>query len=156
MKLSKAMLAAGVLTTIAAGSLVGPSVASAYGGEDGSGIIDKLVEKFGLSRDDVQAVFDEARVEKHAEMEAEEAERLASLVEDGTLTQEQADALSQKREEMRQAREELRDQDLTREEIHEQMKSDMEDFKAWAEEQGIDLDAIRSEKGEGFGHRGHG
>lgn len=155
MKISKTMLAAGAITTVAAGSIIGTSVASAQSGDGGSGIVDRLVERFSLNRDEVEAVFEEERDEKHAEMEVREEERIAGLVEDGTLTQEQADALNAKRDEMRQSKEDLMDQDLSFEEMRDQMRSDMEEFEAWAEEQGIDLDAIRPEKGRGFGGHGH-
>ncbi len=156
MKLNKAMLVAGIVTTVAAGSLAGTTFAGAQTSESGNGIIDKLVEKFNLNKDEVQAVFKEAHDERHAEMKAKQAERLAALVEDGTITQDQADALTAKHEELDAKREELKSQDLTREEIREQMQELKDEFKSWVDEQGFDLDAIRPEKGDGFRKHGHG
>lgn len=54
---------------------------------------------------------------------------------------------------MHTLRESLRDQDLTREQMHDKMKEARDSFETWAEDQGIDLEAIRPE-GKGFGEHG--
>lgn len=156
MKISKSMLAAGVVTTVAVGSVVGTSLVSAHPGTDNASIVDKIASTFNLNKDEVEAVFEEARDERHQEMETKHAERLSSLVEAGTLTQDQANALAAKHDEMQATRESLKDQDLTREEMKDQMEAAREEFKTWAEEQGIDLESIRPEKGEGPRMGGHG
>lgn len=159
MKINRGMLVAGLVTTVAVGSLLGIGTASAQSTTGQTSVVDKMVEKFNLNRDDVQTVFEEVHDERHAEMEAKRAERLASLVEDGTLTQEQADALQAKHDEMEALRESWRDEGLTSDEIRQNMQDVRDGFKTWAEEQGIDLDNIRPASGEfgGHGHRGpHG
>ena len=156
MKLSKGMLAAGIVTTVAAGSIVGTSVASAHSGNGSGNVIDKLVERFSLNRDDVQAVFEEVRDEHQADMQAQRDEQLSELVQNGTLTQTQADALKAKQQEMHEYRNELRDQNLSREQLRTQLQEQRESFRAWADEQGIDLQAIKPDRGMGMdGHR-HG
>ena len=155
MKLHKNMLAAGVVTTVAAGSLLGVSMASAQTSDGGTSIVDRIASTFNLNRDDVQNVFDEQRQERHEQMEQKHEEHLQQLVEDGTITSEQKDDLEAKHEEMRTLRESLKDQDLTREEMRNKMQEARSEFEAWAEDQGIDLESIRPEGKDGMRGR-HG
>lgn len=157
MKLSKNMLAAVAVTTVAAGGLLGVSAASAHGnGEHKDELVTKLAEKFNVDKSEVEAVFEAQHAEMEAEREAERSEHLQSLVDSGKITAEQKTALEAKFEEMHTKREELKDQNLTRKEIHDKMDEARDSFEAWAEEQGIDLDAIRPERGARgeFGHGG--
>ena len=90
----RTLLAGAAIAAVGMGTLgtVGlASAATANDGSTGTSIVDKLVSKFNLSKEDVQAVFDEDRTERQAEMKANQQERLAQAVTDGTLTQEQAD-----------------------------------------------------------------
>lgn len=158
MKLSKSMLAAGVVTTIAAASVVGIGAASAQS-NSGDSIVDKIATKFSLNRDEVQSVFDEKHEEREAEHEQRQATRLQELVDNGTITAEQKTSLEAKHEEMEAKREAMRDQDLSRKEMRTQMETARTELEAWAKEQGIDLDAIRPEGMEmrmehGGGHHG--
>lgn len=148
MKISKTMIAAGLVTTVATGSIIGTSLASAHTTSNQQSIVDKIAEKFSLNTEDVQAVFDEAKEERHQEIETKRAEHIATLVAEGTLTQEQADLLKVKHEELHAARNSLKEQDLTKEEFHEQMKALKEEFNTWAEEQGINLESIRPDNAE--------
>jgi polyhydroxyalkanoate synthesis regulator phasin len=147
------MLAAGVVTTIAAASVMGIGAASAQS-SSGTSIVDRIATKFNLNRDEVQSVFDE----KHDEMQANRAEKqstkLQELVDNGTLTADQKTALQAKQEEMHSAMESLRDQNLSREEMRTKMEDGRTEFEAWAKDQGIDLESIRPEGGMGMGHRG--
>lgn len=153
MKLSKSMLAAGVVTTIAVASVVGIGSASAHS-NSGDSIVDKIATKFSLNRDEVQLVFDEKHEERHAEREERQETRLQELVDNGMITSEQKTALQAKYEEMQAKRQALHDQDLSHEEMRTQMEAARTEFEAWATEQGIDLEAIRP---EGMGMRmGHG
>lgn len=117
-------------------------------------IVEKIAAKFNLNKDDVQAVFDEERDERHAEMQARFAERLDDLVNSGKITNEQKDAIIKKHEEMHNKMLELKD--MEPEERKAEMQKVHEDFKNWAEEQGIDLPALGPMK---FMHKrgvGHG
>lgn len=104
-------------------------------------LITALAEKFNLDTDEVQAVFDEQREVHQEEMREQHEmlfeEKLAQAVEDGGLTQEQADAIIEKMEEMRDSMEAYKD--LAPEERKEAMQGHAEDLKTWAEEQGIDM-----------------
>jgi hypothetical protein len=133
MKVSKSMLAAGTVTTFAIASLAGLGVASAHSSNgNGTGNPEQKMEQ---------------RQEKRTE-------RLNTLVAEGTLSEEQRLALEAKHEEMHALRDQLRSQDLTHEQMHVQMEAAREEFKAWAAEQGIDLEQIRPEGAPGQGHRG--
>ena len=158
MNISKTISTVGVGAAIVVGSMFAVNAVGAHSGGDVSD--DRaaaIAEKLGVNSDQVKEAFEEIHAEKKAEREEQKAEHLAGLIADGTLTQEQADALQAKHEELREAKEALKEQDLTREEIREQMQEAKDEFRAWAEEQGIDLEEIRPEGGrEGHkgGHRG--
>ena len=155
-KATKIITTAGVGAAIVAGSMLAVTATSAHSGGSSDERAAEIAERFDLDETEVQTYFTEKKAEHQAERAEKHAEHLASLVEDGTLTQEQADALSAKHAEMREAKEALKDQDLTKEEMQEQMEASRADLKAWAEEQGINLDDIHPEKGEGHkkGHYG--
>jgi hypothetical protein len=133
MKFNKTMLAAGVVTTIAAGSLLGVNAASADSANGESNIVDKIVSKFNLNKDEVQAVFDEAKEERQAERAAELSEDLQDKVDRGDITAEQKTLIEDKMAEVRAARE-----------------TEREYLKQWAEDNEIDLRYITG----GRGHMG--
>ena len=150
MNVSKTAATVGIGAAIVAGSMLAVSAANAQSeNANGDNRAGEFAERFNLEEGEVKQYFEEKHEQRHEDREAKHAEHLATLVSDGALTQEQADALSAKKDEMHEAREGLRDQDLTREEMKEQMMQSKDEFKVWAEEQGIDLEALRGEKGEG-------
>ena len=131
MKITKSLFVAGVVTTFAVASLAGIGAASAHGSNNRiSGSEEKMTQ----------------RQEKRAE-------RLETLVQQGTLSEEQRAALEAKHEEMHNLRDELKNQNVPRAEMRERMKESREAFKAWVTEQGIDLQALHTEGGHGHGHR---
>ncbi len=154
--MSKSLVSAGLLTAVAVGSLAGVSAVNAASDSHKDSLIDKIVTDTGADRTKVEAAFDAHHEEMRAEMEQKKSERLQNLVDAGTITAEQKTALEARFEEMHTQREALRDQDLTREEMHNQMEQHKTEFEAWAKEQGIDLSTMHPERGEGFGARGHG
>ncbi len=116
-------------------------------------IVEKIATKFNLDSEDVRIAFEEHRAEMEEEMQAREAERLAQAVESGELTQAQVEAILVKRDELRLRMEEARENfepgtEIDRETVKEQMRAEMEDLQAWADEQGIDLKYLHP-----FGHR---
>ena len=112
-------------------------------------IVQKIAERFNLDEEDVKAVFDEERDEHHAEMQARWAERLEDLVNDGKINAEQKQAILDKHEEMHNKM--LEWKDLSHEERHQKMQELHEEFKNWADEQGIDLPLL-GPFGGGFRH----
>ena len=153
MKISKSMLAGGIVTTITAASILGVGAVSAQSSSRDS-IVDKIATKFPINRDELQSVFDEQHDEMEAKHEQRQATRLQELVDNGTITADQKTALQAKHEEMEAKRETLKDQNVTREEIHTQMETARTEFETWAKDQGIDLKAIRPEGGMGIGRHG--
>lgn len=105
-----------------------------------SSIIQKLVEKFNLNAEEVQEVFDEARDEMRQEAQARFEERaggkMDKMPEFNQLTDEQKEALSAKREELREKFEALKD--ISPEERQAKMEELREELESWAEENGID------------------
>lgn len=160
MNITKTISTAGIGLAIIGGSMMAVNIASAHGNDKQSELVDRLSTELNVDSAKVQGVFDSLKEEHKAERDAKHAEHIVSLVENGTLTQEQAGALSAKFDELQTAREALKDQDLTHEEMREQMKEARSNFEAWAEEQGINLEDIRPEgqgehKGRNGHHRGH-
>ena len=102
-----------------------------------SSLIVRIAERFRLPQEDVQAVFDEQRQEMETARQQGQVRRLAALVEDGTLTQAQADALKEKQAEMHAAMESFKD--LEPEARQDAMKAQMEQMRSWMQEQGIDF-----------------
>jgi SMC interacting uncharacterized protein involved in chromosome segregation len=132
MKVSKSMLAAGTVTTFAVVSLVGFGAVSAHG-SNGNRTNENNEQKM------------EQRQEKRTE-------KLQSLVENGTLSEEQRTALEARHAEIHALRDELKNQDLPRQEMRERMQESREEFKKWAQDQGINLDELKPEGGERRGH----
>jgi len=122
-------------------------------------IVQRLAQKFNLNESDIQAVFDEERDERFAEIQARWQERLDDLVSEGKITEEQKKAIIAKHEEIHNKMIETKDMDP--EDRRETMQALRDDFKKWAEEQGIDTTFLGPfAKGYGMGfkkgfHRGY-
>ena len=155
----KSLLIAGSVMSIGAGSLGIASVASAAtdSGATSSSIVDKLVAKFGLSKSDVQAVFDEDRTARDAERAQEIADKLAAAVTSGDLTQAQAGAITAKSKEMQTKREANKDsmESMTSDERKAAMESERAEFKQWMSDNDIPEEYARF-VGGGRGHGGPG
>ncbi len=158
MNISKTISTVGIGAGIIVGSMLAVNAASAHnaGGTDEKQAerVSELAERFNLDENELKTYFEEQKAEHEAEHQQKQEERLASLVAEGKLTQAQADALKAKREEMKASFEAAKDQNLTREERRTQMKQNRDDFKTWADSQGIDLEVIHPEDGPGEGKMG--
>jgi competence protein ComGC len=104
--------------------------------------ISKLAEKFGISEDEVEAVFESVRDERHEQMHNMHQNNLNQAVTDGVITEDQLDALQEKHQQMWEERSRERLQHF-------------EEMQGWFDEQGIDHEALMDYMG-GFGHRGGG
>jgi len=122
-----------------------------------SGLVSAIATKFNLKTSDVQAVFDEQRTKMEAEREQEMKDKVAALVEDGKLTQAQADKINAKRAELQQAREANRDsmQDKTADERKAAMEAEKTTIDTWLSENDID-DSYAYLLMGGHGHGGPG
>lgn len=156
MKLNKQMLAAVLVTTVSAGSIIGINTAAAQSSDNRrTQRATQLAEKLGVEVSAVESAFEELHAEKQAEREAKRAEHIAGLVSAGTITQEQADELVALKEGFKAEIEALRESGADRDSLKAAREENRAEFKAWAEKQGIDLDEIRPEDGYGKGRRGH-
>jgi hypothetical protein len=141
MHVKRSLLVGAAIATVGASSLGLAGVASAdtaSSSSEGTSIVDKIASKFNLSKDEVQAVFDEDRESRQAEREAEQKEKLAAAVSDGTLTQAQADHITAALAEIKTLRgdsEPRTESDETRQAIKEKMDA----LRSWAEENDIDM-----------------
>ena len=161
MNVTKTLSTAGIGAAIIVGSMLAVNLASAYGGvseEQKAERVSSLAERFNLDETEVQSYFDEQKAERQTEREEKRAEFVAGLVSEGTLTQEQADELSELKDGFNSEVEALKATGAEREDIKTLMQENRDAVEAWAEAEGLDLDSIRSDKGKGHkGHRsGHG
>ncbi|MCA9346196.1 hypothetical protein KC960_01775 [Candidatus Saccharibacteria bacterium] len=155
MKIKNKLLATAIVTGVAVTGGLGLSkVNSAYAMSNGPGnFASDLAQRFNLNQNDVESFLEEKHQEREQQMEQNRTEQLQNLVDSGKLTADQKNALEAKFDEMRTERESLKNQNLTREEMHTKHQELRDSFKSWADSQGIDLSLIRP-LGPG-GHR-HG
>lgn len=117
-----------------------------------SALVEKLAERFNLNQGEVEAVFEEHGQERKQNMAAHFEERLAQLVSEGKLTEEQKAAIEAKKQEFQSEREEMRS--LSLEERKERMEAHHQEMKTWMEEQGIDIEEVCPDGGRFIGRRG--
>lgn len=115
-------------------------------------IVQRLAEKFNLNESEVQAVFDEVHAEHQAQMQEMFEARLGEAVANGDLTEDQKNAILDKKEEMIAFRDSLRD--LSPEERKAAFDEKRSELKTWAEEQGIDLNLFHLDGPHGHHHGG--
>jgi DNA-binding transcriptional regulator YhcF (GntR family) len=102
--------------------------------------IQRLAERFNLNPAEVQNVFRELHDEKEADMEAIFEEKLDDLVKEGKLTEDQKQKILDKHSEMRDKLAELWNLDPA--ERREKSEAIHQEFRAWAEAEGIDLNNL--------------
>ncbi len=110
-----------------------------------NGLMDRIVERFNLNEDEVDATIEEYRNEKREQNWSDREAKLQQAVEDGVITAEQKQMLINKHQEMWEERGQHR-----------------EEMQKWMEESGINFEALREygcgmmgqKMGRGFGiHR---
>lgn len=111
-------------------------------------IVQKIADKFGLNKDEVQKVFDEERTARQAEMEAKNAQRLDTLVSEGKITNEQKTLILNKQKELREKHQANRDnfEGKTPEEMKTQMESQKTELETWTKENGISIEYLMGNK----------
>ena len=116
-------------------------------------LVEKFAERFDLDPDEIHDFFNELKEERVADAEDRFEEKLDELVEDEKITEDQKEAILDKKEELRTFREEL--EDMTISEAREAMKDIHEELKDWAEENDISLkDFFSKDEAHSFGLRG--
>lgn len=155
MKVRKSVVAASAIALL---GLTALHAAPTYAASNSTGLIDRLVERFSLNRDEVQTVFNEHRASMTAQHEQAMKDQLAQAVTDGKITQAQADLITAKHSELKTFMESLKDK--TMEESREAMKTKMDELKQWAEDNDIPLQylhvGMKGPHGKFGGPRGMG
>ncbi len=129
------------------------------GSDPMSNLVDALVSKFNLNKEEVQSVFEADRTAREAERQQEQSQRLQDLVDDGTITAVQKTAIEAKIKERQAQRESNKDslKDLTDEERKAKMEEERTSLETWAKAQGLDLTKLHGVLmggGRGFGGPG--
>lgn len=150
--MNKALIPALVVTAIVGGTAY--SAGSTYAQDSTSlqPITQMIAERFGLDQTEVETVFDEHHQARHAYREARFNDHLSNIVETGTITVAQMEAIQAKHEEQQAFHESLAD--LEPEARREAIRAHHQDMETWAEANGIDLNIIRPQSGRGGGQFG--
>ena len=123
------------MTLVGAG-LISTSAVSAQTNESPfKSLITRIAEKFNLKTEDVQTVFDEHRQERQSQMKAGFEEKLSALVKEGKLTEAQKKLIMDKKTELMNKKEDLRQQHRA-------------ELEKWAKDNNIDLNLLG-----GFGRK---
>lgn len=119
-----------------------------------STLVQKIADKFHINTSDVQAVFDQERSERQAEMQVKFEERLTQLVKDGKITNAQKQLIIAKHKELQATRQANGSawQNMSSEERRVQMQAEKQALDDWAKQNGIDHSYLFG----GMGMRGHG
>ncbi|MBA3723606.1 MAG: hypothetical protein H0W89_01785 [Candidatus Levybacteria bacterium] len=157
----KAILTAIAVTVIGAGTV---TASSAFAQTETpvqdpmNSLIQKISDKFGLNKEEVQAVFDESHKERHAAMQADFEAQLSQYVENGEITEAQKQLILKKRQEMDADRQSNKDsfKNLSKDERKVKMDDKKAELDAWATENKIDLKYLMPHGGKGHGMGGRG
>jgi hypothetical protein len=156
----KNLMIAAAAATISLGVItpLGMSVAAhaASNTASGSSIVDKIASKFNLNKSDVQKVFDENRAAHNADRQQAEINRLATLVKDGKITQDQSEKIAAKQAEMKAQMEANRAsmQSMTEVERKAAREATKVALEKWSSDNGIDIQYLMPAHGgpNGGGH----
>jgi DNA-directed RNA polymerase specialized sigma subunit len=99
-------------------------------------LVSRLANRFGVPEDEVQQVFDEVHAEHQSQMQTMFEERLNEQVSTGEITEDQKQAILDKKEEMIAFHETLRD--LSPEERKAAFEEHRSEMKAWMEANGLE------------------
>lgn len=117
-------------------------------------IIQKISEKFGLKKEDVKQIVDSEMKAKHetrqADIKKNAESKLTELVKAGKITENQKQLILKKQEENQAKRDAEFDsmKNLTPEQRRDAMEKNRDEMKAWATQNGIDINYLM------FGGRG--
>lgn len=149
----KIVLTGAVLGVLCIGLLTAHSAFAATTSTDQTPIslAQKIADKFGLNKADVQAVFDQERQDRQAQHEKNYEARLTQDVTDGKLTDAQKQLILNKHKELEanMVNELQNIKSLTAEERKAARQKRMADLQNWAKENGVDVKYLRMMGGRG-------
>ena len=159
--LTKTIVAGTIMGTLGIGSLATASIVGAESAANNSdnpqsSLIEKIASTFNIDKSKLQTIFDEDREAREAAREKEQAAKLQTLVDNGTITSAQKTVIEKKIAELKSQREANCDtmKDLTDDERKAKMDEERTALEAWAKEQALDLSKLKGVLGGGPG--GHG
>lgn len=117
-----------------------------------SSLVQKIADKFGLNKDDVQALFSEHKNEVKAKHSARQEDRLSKLVSEGKITEAQKTLIINKQKELTEKRAANKGslKNLSKEELRSKMEAEHAELEKWAIDNGIDLKYLMGAFGPGF------
>ncbi len=120
----------------------------------GSSLVQMLAQKFNLNPSDVQAVFDQNRADRQAQMQEKFKANLDQAIKDGKLTTDQENLILAKHKELQDNRAAEADssKNMTPMERQAARQKERQDLADWAKTNDIDTQYFFG----GFGHRGMG
>lgn len=158
--MNKKILLTGLTVAIlVAGALTTTQVFAQTSNYPISSIVQKITDKFGLNKSDVQAVFDQDRADKKTAMKGKSEAQLDQDVKDGKITEAQKQLIISKRKELETTRQNQMQnmQGKSKDEIKAAMEANKATMKAerksledWAKQNGIDVKYLLG----GFGMHG--
>lgn len=143
MKFTKPLIIAGAITTLSIAGATGMLAHNAQAASSTShqSIIDELVQRFGLNKSDVQAVFDQHKKEIQDEHAQTIQDRIAQAVQDGKITQVQADLITSKQTEVKTFMDSIKDKSAS--DRAAAMKTEFDALKQWASDNKIPQQFMR-------------
>ena len=161
--LKKGIVTATAATTMASGLLGTAAFAQEVDAPEVQrvSIMERLAERFNLNLDEVKTFFKEIKQKRHEnkrERRGEKIEeRLRTAVANGNLTEEQAQRIIAKMQELKSEKEGLRDtlKDMTPEERREYMQAHKDRIQTWAQENDIDAKWLKHSKQRRHKYRQH-
>jgi hypothetical protein len=151
-----------IATSVLAGALV---LTGAYGIQKANAatdtnfppMIQKLVDKFNLNKDEVSKLVEENRTARQDEREDDFEKKLTEAVIAGKITEAQKTAILAKHEELQTKREALRDQNQdNRQAMRTQMEAIRTEMQDFLKSQGVDQSILPEPKGPQGGGMGMG
>lgn len=100
----------------------------------GSTLVDKIVEKFNLDKDEVESVVSELHTQRQQERQTAQDSKLDEAVSDGVITEDQKQELTEKRNSFREQQEQAR-------------QSHRDEMHKWMSDNGIDSTKLQSYMG---------
>lgn len=155
----KILLTSLTVVALGAGLLTTTRVFAQTSTDPMSSIVQKIADKFGLNKSDVQAVFDQDRADRKTAMEQKFEKQLDQDVKDGKITEAQKQLIIAKRKELETTRQNNMQnmQGKSKDEIKAGMEANKATMEAerksledWAKQNGIDVKYLMG----GFGMHG--